>query len=170
VLSLIERAEEAASEDEQAEMEKRMLQGRFTFDDFLKAQKMLKRMGPLKGVLGMIPGMGRQLKDVDVDEKQLGRVEAIVLSMTPHERAHPHVIDGKRRQRIARGSGTTVQDVNRLLDARKQMEKMMAGMSKGKMPSLAALTNGAGATAPQRQSRSKSKAKAKAKRKKTKRR
>jgi signal recognition particle subunit SRP54 len=170
VLSLIERAEEAASEDEQAEMEKRMLQGRFTFDDFLKAQKMLKRMGPLKGVLGMIPGMGRQLKDVDVDDKQLGRVEAIVLSMTPHERAHPHVIDGKRRQRIARGSGTTVQDVNRLLDARKQMEKMMAGMSKGKMPSLAALTNGAGATAPQRQSRSKSKAKAKAKRKKTKRR
>jgi signal recognition particle subunit SRP54 len=170
VLSLIERAEEAASEDEQAEMEKRMLQGRFTFDDFLKAQKMLKRMGPLKGVLGMIPGMGRQLKDVDVDDKQLGRVEAIVLSMTPHERAHPHVIDGKRRQRIARGSGTTVQDVNRLLDARKQMEKMMAGMSKGKMPSLAALTNGAGATASQRQSRSKSKAKAKAKRKKTKRR
>ena len=103
VLTLIERAEQAVEEDEQAEMEKRMRAGQFTFDDFLKAQKMLKRMGPFQNVLKLIPGMGKQLGDIDVDEKQLARVEAIVLSMTPRERSLPHVIDGSRRQRIARG-------------------------------------------------------------------
>ena len=101
VLTLIERAEAAVEEDDQAEMEKRMRAGQFTFDDFLKAYKMLRRMGPLKGVLKMIPGLGQQLGDVDVDDRQLGRVEAIVLSMTPHERSKPIVIDGKRRLRIA---------------------------------------------------------------------
>ncbi|HET7054620.1 MAG TPA: signal recognition particle protein, partial [Solirubrobacterales bacterium] len=108
VLTLIERAEAAVEEDEQAEMEKRLAAGQFTFDDFLKAYKMLRRMGPLKGVLKLIPGMDKQLGDVDLDESQLGRVEAIVLSMTPQERRSPIVIDGKRRIRIARGSGTTV--------------------------------------------------------------
>jgi signal recognition particle subunit SRP54 len=142
VLTLIERAESAVEEDEQAEMEKRMQQGKFTFDDFLKAQKMLKRMGPLQGVLKMIPGMGKQLGNLDVDDKQLGRVEAIVLSMTAQERAIPHLIDSSRRQRIARGSGTTVQEVNQLLLARKEMEKMMKQMGKGKMPNLSALQNG----------------------------
>ncbi|MGH3003773.1 MAG: signal recognition particle protein, partial [Gaiellaceae bacterium] len=97
VLTLIERAEAAVEEDEQAEMEKRLAAGQFTFDDFLKAYKMLRRMGPLKNVLKMIPGMSQQLGDVDVDDAQLGRVEAIVLSMTPHERRVPHAIDGKRR-------------------------------------------------------------------------
>src|SRR5213595_3878319 len=103
VLTLIERAEAAVEEDEQAEMEKRLREGRFTFDDFLKAQKMLRRMGPLQGILKMIPGMGQQLGDVEVDDRELGRVEAIVLSMTPLERAVPHVIDGSRRKRIAAG-------------------------------------------------------------------
>jgi signal recognition particle subunit SRP54 len=84
-----------------------------------------------------------------VDEKQLARVEAIVLSMTPQERQLPRMIDGRRRLRIARGSGTTVQQVNQLLEARKQMEKMMKGMSKGKMPDLGALAGGAPAPAPQ---------------------
>ena len=136
VLTLIERAEAAVEEDEQAEMEKRMPPGQFTFDDFLKAYKMLRRMGPLQGILKMIPGIGEQLGDVDVDEKQLGRVEAIVLSMTPQERRSPIVIDGKRRIRIASGSGTTVEQVNQLLEARKQMEKMMKQMGRGKMPAL----------------------------------
>ena len=136
VLSLIERAEEAIEEDEQEAMEARIRSGQFTFDDFLAAQKMLKRMGPLQGVLKMIPGLGSQLKNVDVDERQLARVEAIVLSMTPQERRTPHLINGSRRQRIARGSGTTVQQVNQLLSARKQMEKMMKQMGKGKMPKL----------------------------------
>jgi signal recognition particle subunit SRP54 len=136
VLTLIERAEAAVEEDEQAEMEKRLAAGQFTFDDFLKAYKMLRRMGPLKGVLKMIPGMDKQLGDVDVDEGQLGRVEAIVLSMTPQERRSPIVIDGKRRIRIAKGSGATVEQVNQLLEARKQMEKMMKQMGRGKMPAL----------------------------------
>jgi signal recognition particle subunit SRP54 len=136
VLTLIERAEAAVEEDEQAEIEKRMAAGQFTFDDFLKAYKMLRRMGPLQGVLKMIPGMKEQLGDVDVDESQLGRVEAIVLSMTPQERRSPIVIDGKRRLRIAKGSGTTVEQVNQLLEARKQMEKMMKQMGRGKMPGL----------------------------------
>ncbi len=136
VLTLIERAESAASEDDQAEMEARMRKGQFTFDDFLKAYKMLRRMGPLQGVLKMIPGLGKQLGDLEVDEQQMARVEAIVLSMTPHERSTPHVIDGKRRLRIAKGSGVDVQQVNQLLEGRKQMEKMMKSMGKGKMPGL----------------------------------
>jgi signal recognition particle subunit SRP54 len=136
VLTLIERAEAAVEEDEQAEMEKRLRAGQFTFDDFLKAYKMLRRMGPLKGILKMIPGMSQQLGDIDVDDRELGRVEAIVLSMTPLERAKPIVIDGKRRLRIARGSGTSVEQVNQLLEARKQMEKLMKQMGRGKMPAL----------------------------------
>jgi signal recognition particle subunit SRP54 len=136
VLTLIEKAEEAVEEDEQAAMEARMRAGVFTFDDFLSAQKMLKKMGPIQGVLKLIPGLGNQLKDVDIDERQLARVEAIVLSMTPKERSMPHLIDGSRRQRIAAGSGQTIQDVNKLLSARKQMEKMMKQMGKGKMPTL----------------------------------
>jgi len=94
-------------------------------------------MGPLQGVLKMIPGLGKQLEGLgDVDEKQLARVEAIVLSMTPKERRLPHVIDGSRRKRIAAGSGTTVEQVNQLLEGRKQMAKMMKQLGKGKMPTL----------------------------------
>ena len=161
VLSLVEKAEQAFEEDEQQAMEERIRKGKFTFDDFLSAQRMLRRMGPLQGVLKLIPGLGSQLKDVDIDERELKKVEAIVLSMTPHERNTPHVIDGKRRLRIAKGSGTSVQQVNRLLEARKQMEKMMKGMSKGKMPQLAGLTpepgNGAPARAVPRKSKKKKK-------------
>ena len=159
VLSLVEKAEQAFEEDEQQAMEERIRKGKFTFDDFLSAQRMLRRMGPLQGVLKMIPGLGSQLKDVDIDERELKKVEAIVLSMTPHERNTPHVIDGKRRLRIAKGSGTSVQQVNRLIEARKQMEKMMKGMSKGKMPQFAGLTpepgNGAPARAVPRKSKKK---------------
>jgi signal recognition particle subunit SRP54 len=137
VLSLIEKAEAAVEDDEREEMEKRMMQGEFTFDDFLRSYKMLRRMGPLQGVIKMIPGLGKQLEGLDdVDDRQLARVEAIVLSMTPHERRIPHVIDGSRRKRIAAGSGATVQQVNQLLEARKQMAKMMKQIGKGKMPAL----------------------------------
>jgi signal recognition particle subunit SRP54 len=140
VLTLIEKAESAVEADEQAEMEARLRAGEFTFDDFLASYKMLRRMGPLKGVLSMIPGVGNQLKGLEIDERELGRVEAIILSMTPRERSFPHTIDGSRRQRIARGSGTTVQEVSRLLNARKQMQKLMKQMGKGKMPTLAQLS------------------------------
>ena len=136
VLTLIERAEAAVEEDEQAEMEKRLRTGKFTFDDFLSAYKMLRRMGPLQGVLKMLPGVGQQLGEVDVDDRRLGRVEAIVLSMTPQERRSPPLIDGKRRIRIANGSGTSVEEVNQLLQARKQMESMMKQLGRGKMPGL----------------------------------
>jgi signal recognition particle subunit SRP54 len=136
VLTLIEKAEAAVAEDEQAELEKRMRAGEFTFDDFLTSYRMLRKMGPLKGVMSMIPGLGKQLQGLDVNEQEMARVEAIILSMTPQERRMPHVINGSRRQRIARGSGTTVQQVNQLLTARKQMAKMMKQMGKGRMPGL----------------------------------
>jgi signal recognition particle subunit SRP54 len=136
VLTLIEKAEEAASEEDQAAMEARMRAGEFSFDDFLTSYRMLRKMGPLKGVLSMVPGLGNQLKGIDVDDKELARVEAIVLSMTPQERRMPHLIDGSRRKRIAAGSGTDIQQVNKLLSARKQMQKMMKQMGKGKMPGL----------------------------------
>jgi signal recognition particle subunit SRP54 len=143
VLSLIEKAEAAVEEDEQKELEARMLKGQFSFDDFLKSYKMLRRMGPIQGVLKLVPGLGKQLEGIDqVDERQLGRVEAVILSMTPVERALPSVIDGSRRQRIARGSGTSVDEVNRLLEARKQMEKLMKGMSRGQLPDLGAMMAG----------------------------
>jgi signal recognition particle subunit SRP54 len=160
VLSLIEKAEAAVEDDEREEMEKRMMQGEFTFDDFLRSYKMLRRMGPLQGVIKMIPGLGKQLDGLeDVDDRQLARVEAIVLSMTPYERRIPHVIDGSRRKRIAAGSGTSVQQVNQLLEARKQMAKMMKQIGKGKMPALPGqpqLQNG-----PARPSKSKRKKKKK---------
>lgn len=136
VLTLVERAEAAIADDEKEQLERRMMQGEFSFDDFLKSFKMLQRMGPLQGVLKMIPGMGKQLEGLDqVDERQLKRVEGMVLSMTPHERRVPHVIDGSRRKRIAAGSGTTVEQVNQLLESRKQMAKVMKAMGSGKMPS-----------------------------------
>jgi signal recognition particle subunit SRP54 len=139
VMTLIERAEAAAEEDEQAEMERRMRAGQFTFDDFLQSYRMMRRMGSLKSVVGLIPGLGKQLQGVNVDDRELGRVEAIVLSMTPDERRRPEIINGTRRARIAQGSGTTVQQVNQLLNARKQMAKMVKQMGKGKMPNIQSL-------------------------------
>ena len=149
VLTLVEKAEAAVDKDEAEEMERRLMKGEFSFDDFLRSYKMLRRMGPLQGVLKLIPGLGSQLEGLDqVDDSQLARVEAIVLSMTPQERSFPHVIDGSRRQRIAKGSGTSVEQVNGLLEARKQMAKMMKQLGKGKMPGLPQLQaqNGPAAT------------------------
>jgi signal recognition particle subunit SRP54 len=136
VLTLIEKAEQAVAADEQEELERRIRAGEFSFDDFLSSYRMLRRMGPLKGVLKLVPGIGNQLDGLDVDERQMSRVEAIVLSMTPEERRTPHLINGPRRRRIAAGSGTTIEEVNRLLQARKQMQKMMRQMGKGKVPGL----------------------------------
>jgi signal recognition particle subunit SRP54 len=139
VLTLIEKAEAAVEQDEQEEMERRLRAGEFTFDDFLASYRMLRRMGPLQGVLKLVPGVGKQLQGLDVDEKQLARVEAIVLSMTPQERRMPHVISTQRRRRIAAGSGTTLDEVNKLMAARKQMAKMMKQIGKGKMPVMPGL-------------------------------
>jgi signal recognition particle subunit SRP54 len=161
ILTLVERAEQAVEADEQKEMEARMMAGQFSFDDFLKSYRMIRRMGSIGGLVKMIPGLGKQLEGIDqVDEKQFARVEAIILSMTPQERALPKVIDGSRRKRIAGGSGTSVEEVNRLLEGRKEMEKLMKGMSKGKLPQLP------GAAAPQAVQQPKRKATKSNKRKK----
>src|SRR5437868_14746399 len=171
VLTLIERAEAAIEDEEKQELERRMLKGEFSFDDFLSSYKMLRRMGPLQGVLKMIPGLGKQLEGLDqVDERQLKRVEAMILSMTPHERRVPHVIDASRRKRIAGGSGTTVEQVNQLIDARKQMAKLMKAAGSGKMPQIPGLgmpgnpLPGQGPPRPSATRKSKSKRKKKARR------
>jgi len=169
VLTLIERAEAAIEEDEKEELERRMLKGEFSFDDFLSSYKMIRRMGPLQGVLKMIPGLGNQLEGLDqVDEHQLKRVEAIILSMTPHERRVPHVIDASRRKRIAAGSGTTLEQVNQLIEARKQMAKMMKMVGSGKMPQIPGMPSGGmptqGPPRPSATRKSKSKRKRKARR------
>jgi signal recognition particle subunit SRP54 len=135
VVSLVEKAAEAISEDDARRMEQKLRTASFDLDDFLQQFKMLKRMGPLENILGMIPGMDK-LKDSSVDEKQLKRVEAIILSMTPQERARPDILNARRRQRIARGSGVHVSEVNNLILRFTQMRKMMKNM--GSMKKLMA--------------------------------
>jgi len=133
VLSLIEKAEQAIDHDEAEALEEKLRKNQFTLDDFRKQLKTIKRMGPLESVLGMIPGMGqlKQLAENKPDEKQLGRVEAIILSMTAAERRDDSLLNGSRRKRIARGSGTSVEDVNRLVKQFNEMKRvlqMMGGM------------------------------------------
>ena len=124
VVSLVERAAEAIDEEEAARLEKKIRTSSFDFNDFLAQFKMLRRMGPLENILGMLPGMSN-MKGFSVDEKQLKRIEAIVLSMTPGERKSPDILNARRRQRIARGSGTSVTEVNTLLQRFNQMRKLM---------------------------------------------
>jgi signal recognition particle subunit SRP54 len=136
VLSLIEKAEQQVDADEAADLEEKIRKDQFTLEDFLKQMRQVRKMGPLSGLLGMIPGMGamKQLKNADIDEGQLDQVEAIILSMTPAERANPALINGSRRKRIANGSGTRVQNVKQLVKQFDQMRKMMRQMATGKMP------------------------------------
>jgi signal recognition particle subunit SRP54 len=136
VLSLIEKAEQQVDEDEAEALQEKMRRDQFTLDDFLKQMKQVRKMGPLSGIIGMLPGMGamKQLKNADVDEKELDRVQAIILSMTPQERANPGMINGSRRKRIANGSGTKVQNVNQLVKQFDQMRVLMKSMANGRMP------------------------------------
>ncbi len=147
VLSLIEQAGRQIDEDDAKDLERKLRRNEFTLEDFLKQMKMIRRMGPLSKVMGMLPGVGSQLKDAQIDDREMDRVEAIILSMTPKERRHPELIKGGRRLRIAKGSGTTVQQVNQLVKNFQQMRKMMKQMSKGKMGDLGALMGGAGGAA-----------------------
>ena len=143
VMSFIERAESQIDADEAQALERKLRRNEFTLEDFLGQMKTMRRMGPLTSLLGMIPGFqGQQLKNLKVDEGDLDRLEAIILSMTPEERRRPELIKGRRRLRIARGSGTTVQAVNQLVKQFSQMQKMMKQMTKGKMPDMAALMRG----------------------------
>jgi signal recognition particle subunit SRP54 len=130
VMSLIEKAEATYTEKEAKDAETALLSGDFNLDDFLQQMQMLKRMGPLQGLLGMMPGLGKQLKDVDVDDRQVARIEAIIRSMTPQERKQPKVLNGRRRKRIAAGSGTTVTEVNRLVKQFEQVQKVMKSAAK----------------------------------------
>jgi signal recognition particle subunit SRP54 len=145
VLTLIEKAEEVSDEQQAAELERKIRRQEFTLEDFLGQMKQVRRMGPLGNVLKLMPGMGgamRQLRQLDMDERELDRLEAIILSMTPAERANPALIDGSRRKRIARGSGTTVQAVNQLVKQFGQMRKLMAQLAKGRMPDPQQLLKG----------------------------
>jgi len=138
VLSLIEKAEQAIDQDEAADLEEKLRKNEFTLDDFRKQLKTIRRMGPLESILGMIPGLGnlKQLADNKPDEKQMGRVEAIICSMTSEERRNDRIINGSRRKRIAKGSGTTVEEVNRLLKQFTEMRKVLAMMSQGGMKGM----------------------------------
>ena len=131
VVDLVEKAQEAFDEEQQAVDYERMMQGKFTMQDLLDQFRMVKKMGSMKKLMGMMPGMGKMSGLLEsVDDSQFGRMEAIILSMTPAERLHPEILDGKRRRRIARGSGVEVSDVNRLYKSFQQMQKQMKTMKK----------------------------------------
>jgi signal recognition particle subunit SRP54 len=139
VMSLIEKAEKQFDTDEAAELERKIRSNEFTLEDFLKQLRQIRKMGPLTNLLGMLPGMGAQLKGLKVDERELDRIQAIILSMTPEERRRPELIKGSRRLRIANGSGTNVSAVNQLVKQFGQMRKVMKQVSRGRMPDLGAL-------------------------------
>ena len=131
IVGLVEKAAEAVDEEEAARLERKLRTAKFDFNDFLAQFKMMRRLGPLENILGMLPGMSN-VPGLSVDEKQLGRIEAIVLSMTLEERARPDILNARRRQRIARGSGRTVTEVNDLLQRFNQMRKLMKNAGKMK--------------------------------------
>jgi signal recognition particle subunit SRP54 len=139
VMSLIERAEKQFDEDEAVELERKIRSNEFTLEDFLKQLRQIRKMGPLTNLLGMLPGMGAQLKGLKVDERELDRIQAIILAMTPEERRRPELIKGSRRLRIANGSGTNVSQVNHLVKQFGQMRKVMKQVSGGRMPDLGAM-------------------------------
>ncbi len=128
VLTLIEKVESTFEEDEKRKAEEILESGRLTLEDFLDQMQQVKRMGPLQNVLGMLPGMPKEIRNAEIDDKEIGRVEAIIRSMTPEERRKPELINGSRRTRIAKGSGTTTTEVNNLLKQFKQVQQMMRGM------------------------------------------
>ena len=126
VLTLIEKAESQMDRQEAEAQGKKLMSGKFDFEDFLRQMRMIKKMGPLSGLLGMIPGLGKQLKDVEIDDRQLNRVEAMVTSMTAQERRNPKLLSNPSRvRRIARGSGSTQKDVQMLIKQFGEMQKLM---------------------------------------------
>jgi signal recognition particle subunit SRP54 len=153
VLSLIEKAEKQVDADQAVDLQDKLRREQFTLEDFLQQMRQVRKMGPLGNIIGMLPGMGamKGLKDADVDESELDRLEAIILSMTPAERAQPELINGSRRKRIAIGSGTKVQHVNQLVKQFDQTRKLMKQVASGKMPNpqeIAAQMGGASAPRP----------------------
>jgi signal recognition particle protein len=131
IVSLVERAQEQYDEEEARKLQRKIQKNQFDFNDFLAQLRQIKKMGNIKDLAAMIPGVGKAIKDVDIDDRAILGVEAIILSMTPYERQHPEVLNGSRKARIAKGSGKTVQDVNRLLKQFDQTRKMMKMVSGG---------------------------------------
>jgi signal recognition particle subunit SRP54 len=136
VLTLVEKAEKAMDEEKAREATERMAKDRFTLEDFLSQLREVRKLGPLQDLLGMLPGGAQVAANVQVDERQVGRAEAIISSMTPEERRNPAIIGGSRRSRIARGSGTSVGDVNALLKQFDEARKMMKRLTGGRLPKL----------------------------------
>ena len=130
VLTLVEKAQQTFDQEEAQRLNKKIRKNQFGFDDFLSQMEQIKKMGNLKDLMGMIPGVGKAIKDIDIDDNSLKPIEAIIKSMTPSERSNPDILNGSRRQRIAKGSGTTIQEVNQLLKQFEQMRKMMKTMNK----------------------------------------
>ena len=130
VVSLVERAQQAYDEEEARRINKKIRKNQFGFDDFLSQMEQMKKMGSMKDLLGMIPGVGKAVKDIDIDDDSLKPIEAIIKSMTPKERSTPEILNGTRKQRIAKGSGTSIQEVNQLIKQFDQMRKMMKMMNK----------------------------------------
>ena len=144
IVSLVEKAQEQFDEEEAKRLQKKIAKNKFDFNDFLGQIQQIKKMGNVKDLMGMIPGMGKAIKDVDIDDDAFKGIEAIIRSMTTHERENPHVINGTRRQRIATGSGSTVTDVNKLLKQFEDMRKMMRMMNdKSKMSQMMKAMKGA---------------------------
>ncbi|MFA6676895.1 MAG: signal recognition particle protein [Bacteroidales bacterium] len=140
VVSLVEKAEEQINEEEARKLHKKIVKNQFTLDDFYKQIQQIKKMGNIKDLASMIPGVGKAIKDVDIDNNSFKGVEAIILSMTPDEKEHPEIINGSRRRRIAAGSGTSIAEVNRLLkqfnDTRKMMKTVATGGARGAMKNM----------------------------------
>jgi signal recognition particle subunit SRP54 len=139
VMTLIEKAQTGYDETQAAELERKLRKSEFDLDDFLDQMRQIRRLGPLKSLLGMIPGLGSELRNVNIDERDFDRLQAIITSMTPQERRHPELIKGSRRLRIAKGSGTNVQAVKQLIKQFEQSRKVMRQVAQGKMPDLGAL-------------------------------
>ena len=145
IVSLVERAQEQFDEEEAKRLQKKIQKNKFDFNDFLKQIEQIKKMGNLKDLASMIPGVGKAIKDVDIDDNAFKGIEAIIKSMTPKERTNPEILNNSRRQRIAKGSGTNIQEVNRLIkqfDQTRKMMKMMTGTNMAKMAGMASKMKG----------------------------
>ena len=136
VVSLVERAQEQFDEEQAKKLQRKLARNQFDFNDFLAQIEQIKKMGNIKDLLGMIPGVGKAVKDMDIDDNAFKSVEAIIRSMTPKERANPDIINNSRKERIARGSGTTLQEVNRLMKQFEQIRKTMKSVAGGKFPGM----------------------------------
>ena len=143
IVSLVERAQEQYDEEEARRLERKIKKNQFDFNDFYKQIQQIKKMGNLKDLAGMIPGVGKAIKDMDIDDNAFKNIEAIILSMTPSERTHPECLNTSRRMRLAKGSGTNIQEVNKLIKQFDQTRKMMKLVTdKSKMQQMAAMMKG----------------------------